>query len=112
MFPHQPSGPAVGAAGVPDDAYLIDVREPDEWVAGHAAAAHHIPLGQLMSRLREVPQDRRVHIVCKVGGRSAQAAQFLNANGWDAVNVDDGMLGWVAAGRPMVSETGRSPAVV
>lgn len=112
MFHHQPPIPAVDASRVPDDAHLLDVRENDEWVAGHVDGAQHIPLSELLQRVSEVPQDRQIHVVCKVGGRSAQATQFLNANGWDAVNVDDGMLGWAAAGRKMTSETGEPPEVV
>jgi rhodanese-related sulfurtransferase len=112
MFPHQSPVPAIDAAQVPDGGYLLDVREPVEWQAGHAPGAHHIPLGELPYRADEVPQDCQVHVICKVGGRSAQAAQVLNANGWDTVNVDGGMMAWAAAGRPMVSEDGQPPEVV
>lgn len=59
-----------------------------------------------------MPADSEVYVVCKVGGRSAQAVQYLNAQGRKAVNVDGGMLAWAEAGRPMVSETGQPPAVV
>jgi rhodanese-related sulfurtransferase len=110
MFLHQPPVPAVDAADVPSDAYLLDVREAAEWQCEHVAGAQHIPLSELLRRVGEVPRDRQVHVICKVGARSAQAAQFLNGNGWDAVNVDGGMLAWVAAGRPVVSETGWPPA--
>jgi rhodanese-related sulfurtransferase len=109
MFPHQPPVPAVDAAAVPDGAYLLDVREPDEWQAGHIEGAQHIPLGELLARVAEIRRDRRVHVVCKVGARSAQATQFLNANGWDAVNVTGGMLAWAAANRPVTSENGARP---
>jgi rhodanese-related sulfurtransferase len=96
--------PAVDAAGVPDDAYLLDVRELDEWVAGHAPQASHMPLGELPVRAEEIPRDREVYVVCRVGGRSAQAVAALNDAGWRATNVRDGMRGWEAAGRPMVGE--------
>ncbi len=112
MFLHQPPVPAVDAADVPEDGYVLDVREPAEWLAGHAPGAHHIPLGELPQRAAEVPQGRQVHVMCKVGGRSARAAQFLNENGWDTVNVDGGMMAWAAAGRPMSSEDGRPPEVL
>lgn len=103
--------PAVEARSVPPDAYLLDVREPDEWSAGHAPHAVHIPLGELRSRVGEVPADRDVYVVCRSGGRSAQAAAFLNAEGWSATNVDGGMQDWATAGRPLVSEAGDPPAI-
>lgn len=103
--------PAVGADVVPREAYLLDVREPDEWTAGHVPEAVHIPLGQLQSRADEVPDDRDVYVVCRSGGRSAQATAYLNAEGRSATNVDGGMQAWAAAGRPMVSDTGEPPAV-
>jgi rhodanese-related sulfurtransferase len=111
MFIHQPHVPAVDAAQVPDDAYLLDVREAYEWEAGHIEGARHIPLSELLHRVAEVPRGRQVHVVCKVGARSAQVAQFLNANGWDAVNVDGGMVAWVGAGRPMVRDSGGTPSI-
>ncbi|MEU1624040.1 rhodanese-like domain-containing protein [Streptomyces sp. NPDC020096] len=103
--------PAVQAAAVPSDGFLLDVREDDEWAAGHAEHAVHIPMSEFVARIAEVPVDRRVHVVCRVGGRSAQVAQYLIAQGLDAVNVDGGMLAWEAAGRPMVTDHG-GPAVV
>ena len=104
--------PMVDAAAVPSDEYLLDVREPDEWAAGHAEEAVHIPMGEVVARIAEVPADRTVHVVCRVGGRSAQVAQYLLAQGLDAVNVAGGMLAWEAAGRPLVSEHGGRATVV
>lgn len=98
--------PAVDAAAVPDDAYVLDVREPAEWEAGHAPGANHVPLGELAARVAEIPQDREIYVVCRVGARSAQAVAALNGAGWRATNVGDGMQGWASAGRPMVSEGG------
>lgn len=106
-----PSSPAVTAAALPADAFVLDVREDDEWQAGHVDGALHIPMGTLLARIDEVPQDRRVHIMCRVGGRSGQVTQYLAARGWDVVNIDGGMLAWEAAGRPMVSESGTEPFV-
>lgn len=103
--------PSVSATTVPVDAYVLDVREPGEWTAGHVPGAVHLPLGQLPARLDDVPADREVVVVCRSGGRSAQATAFLNASGRRAVNLDGGMQAWAAAGRPMVSETGRAPVV-
>jgi rhodanese-related sulfurtransferase len=95
----------VPASGVPDDSYLLDVREDDEWTAGHAPGAVHIPLGLLGGQADEVPKDQPVYVICRAGGRSARAAQALGANG------SDGMQGWESAGRPMVSESGAPPFV-
>ena len=97
----------VPAAEVPADAYLLDVREPEEWDAGHAPGAVHIPLGELGARYTELDQDRPLYVICRVGGRSAQAAQALAGAGWDASNVADGMVGWQAAGLPMTAESGQ-----
>ncbi|HEY2441603.1 MAG TPA: rhodanese-like domain-containing protein [Streptosporangiaceae bacterium] len=111
MDQHQQSMREVPAADVPDHAYLVDVRENDEWTAGHAPGAQHIPLGLLASRCGEIPQDRELYVICRSGGRSAHATHVLNAGGWQAVNVADGMLGWESAGRPMHSESGGAPFV-
>ncbi|KUJ67962.1 sulfurtransferase [Streptomyces albus subsp. albus] len=108
--------PEVDAAAVPSDALLLDVREDDEWAAGHAEGALHIPMGQVVARFGELTEaaadGRRVHVVCRVGGRSAQVAQYLIAQGLDAVNVGGGMLAWNAAGRPLVGQTEEAPAFV
>jgi rhodanese-related sulfurtransferase len=103
--------PEVPAAGLPDGAFLLDVREDEEWVAGHAPDALHIPLGQLGAQVDQVPRDREVYVVCRAGSRSAYAAQALGAGGWNVINVADGMQGWESAGRPMVSESGARPFV-
>ncbi len=66
---------------------------------------------ELPARLDEVPTAQTL-VVCKVGGRSAQAVAYLRAQGRDVVNLDGGMLDWQAAGRPMVSDTGHPPQVV
>lgn len=107
----QPKTPAVDVTALPADAYLIDVREHDEWQAGHAPAAVHLPLSELVSRVEEVPADRDVYVICKAGGRSEQAVRYLNQSGRTTVNVSGGMLAWHAASRPMVSEGGSQPFV-
>lgn len=94
---------------------LLDVREDDEWDAGHAPQAVHIPLGQLPARVDELaqfPEDRPIHVVCRTGGRSARAAAWLSDNGWDAVNVAGGMKSWHTEGRALVAEgSGTQPEV-
>lgn len=103
--------PEVEAAAVPEDAFLLDVREPDEWRAGHAPDAIHIPLGEVPQRLGELPADRPVYVICRSGHRSAQVTVWLNHIGWQAANVAGGMYAWSAAGRPMTSDTTDAPYV-
>lgn len=107
--------PTVAVSGVPDPLpeglVVLDVREPVEWHHGHIEGAVHIPLTELPQRLEEVG-DEQTLVVCKVGGRSAQAVAYLRQHGREAVNLDGGMLDWEAAGRPMVSESGEPPQVV
>ncbi|NED01005.1 rhodanese-like domain-containing protein, partial [Streptomyces sp. SID6648] len=93
--------PTVGIDDLKDGDFLLDVREDDEWQAGHAAGALHIPLSEFVARFGELteaaPQDGRVHVLCRVGGRSAQVTMYLVQQGVDAVNVDGGMQEWAAA---------------
>lgn len=103
--------PSVMSADLPAGVFLLDVREDDEWTAGHAPDATHIPVGSLAERASEIPQDRDVYVICRSGARSAYATQALANAGWKTVNVADGMTGWAVAGRPMVSETGAEPYV-
>lgn len=86
---------------LPDDLTVLDVREDDEWAAGHLHGATHIPLRQLPGRVEEVPADDQVLVYCKSGGRSAQATAFLQNAGVDAVNLDGGVIAWERAGRSL-----------
>jgi len=104
--------PTVSVADVPADAVLLDVREDDEWVAGHAPGALHVPMMAVPMRADEIPTDRDVVVVCRMGQRSAQVVRYLQQQGWDRIaNLDGGMADWEAAGRPMVSEDGGAPRV-
>lgn len=105
--------PSVTVPEIPDGAYLLDVREADEWSAGHAPDAHHMPMGEVPNRLAEVPAEGEVVVVCRSGGRSAQVVQYLTGRGWDNVrNLVGGMQGWEAAGRSMQSEDGHPARVI
>ena len=84
--------------------WLLDVREQDEWDRGHAPSAHLVPLSELRSRIAEIPTDKAVLVVCLAGSRSLRAASALADAGVDAVNVTGGMLAWVSATGPVVSE--------
>ncbi|SOC57527.1 rhodanese-like domain-containing protein [Ornithinimicrobium cerasi] len=105
--------PTVLPTDLPDDALVIDVREHDEWIAGHAPGAVHLPLGDIPARLDELPTtDESLPIVCRSGGRSGRAVQWLVQQGFDVVNVEGGMKAWHASGKAMTSETGGEPHVV
>lgn len=89
---------------------LIDVREPEEWDAGHAPAATHVPLSVITPEA--VPSDVAVLCICRSGGRSARAAAMLRAAGIDAINVAGGMNAWAAAGLPVVQPDGTPGTVI
>lgn len=111
MHPHVPTVTVAEVPDpIPDDVTVLDVREDEEWRQGHVEGAVHVPLMQLPGRLDEVPEGQLL-VVCKVGGRSMRAVDYLVRLGRDAVNLDGGMLEWVAAGRPLLSE-GDHPARV
>ena len=92
-----------GAATLRDaGAFVLDVREPDEWATGHIPGATLIPLGELSARLGEVPADRTIVVICRSGNRSAQGREILKAAGYAAVtSVSGGMTDWVATGLPV-----------
>ena len=94
--------PSVTVDGVPDPI-------PESL---HIEGSHHIPLSVIGERVDEVPGDQKVLVVCTIGGRSARVAAWLSQNGRDAFNLDGGLIDWVGAGRPLVSETGNPPQVV
>lgn len=75
---------------------LIDVREEWEFAQGHVPGAVNIPLSELGARLAELPHE--FDVICKVGGRSAQAAMALEPRGYDVTNVEGGTDAWIAAG--------------
>ena len=82
---------------------LVDVRMPDEYDESHVAGAQLIPLPELTERHGEIPDADTVYVICKVGGRSMKACEFLAANGRDVVNVSGGTLAWIESGRPVLS---------
>lgn len=96
------SFPTVSVSELPASAHIIDVREQDEWAAGHAPDARHVPMHDIPARLGEIPTEGDVVIACRVGARSAQVTAYLVAQGHANVsNLAGGMLAWEAAGRPM-----------
>jgi rhodanese-related sulfurtransferase len=92
-------------AAHPDGAVVIDVREPFEYVTGHVPSAQLIPMGQLPSRLADLPRGVPVYLICASGNRSLAAAAFLARAGVNAWSVASGTDGWVRAGHPVVRGT-------
>jgi phage shock protein E len=87
-------------------AFVLDVRQPDEWAAGHIPDATLIPLGELADRVAEVPTDREIVVVCRSGNRSQQGRDILLNAGYGTVtSMIGGMSDWAAAGKPV--ETGQ-----
>ncbi|MBW8871087.1 MAG: rhodanese-like domain-containing protein [Leifsonia sp.] len=93
-------------------AWLLDVREPYEWEAGHAPAAHHIPLAELGDRQDELPEDRQLLVICRSGARSRMVTDALNEANYPAANVAGGMGAWQAAGGPVQRDDGTPGAIV
>lgn len=89
-----------------DGALLLDVRQDSESELGHAASALHIPLAELPDHLDELEKSRRILCVCRSGGRSARAGEFLLEQGFDALNVEGGMLAWAGEDLPLVADAG------
>jgi rhodanese-related sulfurtransferase len=80
---------------------VLDVRNPDEYEEAHVPGVVLIPLGELVERIDEVPTDGPLPVICRSGGRSLQAAEYLRGQGIDAVNVVGGTLAWIDAGLPV-----------
>lgn len=97
---------------LPDGVTVVDVREPVEWEHGRIADSVHVPLQQLPAQVEELPRDQQLLVVCKVGGRSAQATAFLREKGFEAVNLAGGLLDWADAGRTLVRDGDDAPLVV
>lgn len=76
---------------------LIDVRQPDEFRSGHIPGARLIPLGELGRRLNELSKEREIVCVCASGSRSRSATKMLIKEGYNAINMDGGMLTWSRA---------------
>lgn len=84
------------AAG--ENVNLVDIREPDEWQDGHIKEARSIPLSELLERVHELyrdgQDDQEVVLICRSGGRTSRACEYLTVHGYSVVNVLGGMLSW------------------
>ena len=90
------------AAAHSDGAYVVDVREPQEYVAGHVPGARLVPLATFADTTHELPTNRPIYVICQSGSRSMVAAQHLDRSGRDARTVVGGVNGWIGAGRPII----------
>jgi rhodanese-related sulfurtransferase len=99
-------------AELPAGLVVLDVREDDEWDAGHIDGATHIPLGQLEERVGDIPAGDQVLVVCRLGGRSARATAFLTGTGVNAVNLDGGMRAWADGGRAITRDSGEPAEII
>ncbi len=85
-------------------AFILDVRQPDEWSQYHIEGATLIPLGELPSRVNELPRDQQIVVVCHSGNRSAKGRDILlNAGFTQVTSMAGGLIQWQAAGYPTVN---------
>ncbi|MGW0018316.1 rhodanese-like domain-containing protein [Rhodococcus sp. NPDC003382] len=106
--------PTVSVDDVPeigDGVVLLDVREADEWDLGHAPGALHIPVAEVPARIEDIDIDAEVYVVCRQGGRSVGVVAYLNNIGFDAFQVNGGMVAWQRTGRPLTAD-GDTPAKI
>jgi rhodanese-related sulfurtransferase len=89
-----------------DGAQLVDVRAPHEWEAGHIAGATHLPLEELPERIGELDPERPVVLYCRGGTRSSMATEALADAGFNAVKLQEGIVGWAEAELPLDPEDG------
>ena len=85
---------------------LIDVREDYEWEAGRIPGARHLELGQVAAQADTIHRETPVVFYCRVGGRSAMAANAFERAGYEAHNMVGGVLGWQAQGLPLEPDGG------
>ena len=96
-------------AALGPSARIVDVREPDEWAAGHIGYATLVPLATVPGNLDKFDGDP-TYVVCRSGARSGRACEFLGAEGHNVVNVAGGMIAWAGAGFDVVTGSGAAGA--
>jgi len=96
--------PSVSAAELneklksPKRPFVVDVRQPEEFRTGHIISAKLIPLGELRGRMNELPKDKEIVCVCASGSRSRSATRMLVSAGYNAINMNGGMMVWSGKG--------------
>jgi rhodanese-related sulfurtransferase len=94
------------AAASQEELFLLDVREPHEWATGHIEGSTLIPMSQLNGRQDELPADRTILAVCRSGQRSGMVTDALRRAGYQAENLDGGVLAWRSDGLELVTPDG------
>lgn len=104
--------PAQALELVEGGAVLLDVREDDEWVAGHAPQAIHVAMSRIGGEYTQLPTNTPIVCVCHLGGRSSSVAENLRRVGLDARNLSGGMDAWASSGLAVVDEAGNPGTVI
>jgi rhodanese-related sulfurtransferase len=94
------------AAAQQDELFLLDVREPLEWQAGRIEGSVHIPMSRLGARQDELPTDRTILAVCRSGNRSGMVTDALRRAGYQAENLEGGVLAWRSDGLELITDDG------
>lgn len=94
-----------------DEVFLLDVREDHEVAAGRVPGIHHVPMSELGARQDELPKDRPIVCVCRSGARSAAVTDALVRAGYEAHNLEGGMLAWWDGGLPMLADGDADPVI-
>jgi rhodanese-related sulfurtransferase len=89
------------------DVQLVDVREPEEWEAGRIAGGRLVSLSELSEQAATIDRDRPVIFYCRSGSRSGMATDAFRGAGYDAYNMEGGLIDWAAAGLPLEPDNGR-----
>jgi rhodanese-related sulfurtransferase len=95
-----------------NDLFLLDVREADEWDAGHVPGSVHIPVRELGPRQAELPSDRTILAICRSGSRSGMVTRALTDAGYQVENLEGGLQVWEASGFDLESSDGESGTVI
>lgn len=104
-----PKGLAARVAAV----QVVDVREPDEWTAGHIDGAIHIPLNSLLAGASSsLDASLPTVVVCRSGARSELATLMLQTRGFEAANLTGGLDAWMREGLPLTTDAGTPGRVV
>lgn len=111
-----PNIPSIMAADAIKDcaagAILIDVREPNEWAAGHFPGARHLPINSVLDQIDTIPRDQSVLVICRSGNRSSAATHALREAGIRAYNVAGGMKAWERLGGAVLLDDGTPGMVI
>jgi rhodanese-related sulfurtransferase len=94
-----------------DEVQVLDVRDDDEWTAGHIDGARHVPMDEVQDRLGDLSTGSRIVTVCRSGQRSGKVAEDLRSRGYDAENLEGGLHAWHEAGLTLVAADGSAGAV-